>query len=228
MRSALRNSTVVYIVRNSRVAALLMRIRRAVSDDSADAQDAADTEPDEPSGDTTDAATSSGVAAGSLLFAVFARTSAWIRGSWLYRWLTAEPDPDVIVIDLRETRIVGPILRVLDWLFASLGAGSDGSLLAGAARRGYRLVVRRPVQLLSAGLGAGALAFLVLIVATGSESLFLVVAAAVFALGAALGSRVESSWAELRETRPVELLVAAFEPPEPPTRDEEHETDDDR
>ncbi|MBX0297883.1 hypothetical protein [Haloarcula nitratireducens] len=37
-----------------------------------------------------------------------------IRSSYLYRWLTKEPEPDVIVIDLRETYTVGPIIAVLD------------------------------------------------------------------------------------------------------------------
>jgi hypothetical protein len=40
--------------------------------------------------------------------------SKWTRNSWLYRWLTAEPEPDVVVIDLRETWTVGPVLTVLD------------------------------------------------------------------------------------------------------------------
>jgi hypothetical protein len=30
--------------------------------------------------------------------------------SYIYRWLTTEPDPEVIVIDLRETWTVGPVL----------------------------------------------------------------------------------------------------------------------
>jgi len=34
--------------------------------------------------------------------------------SRLYRWFTTEPDPNVIVIDLRETYTVGPLLSVLD------------------------------------------------------------------------------------------------------------------
>ena len=40
----------------------------------------------------------------------------WTRQSFCYRWLTNEPDPDVIVIDLRETYTVGPIIAVLDRL----------------------------------------------------------------------------------------------------------------
>lgn len=35
------------------------------------------------------------------------------RASWLYRWLTAEPEPEVIVIDLRETYTVGPLIAAL-------------------------------------------------------------------------------------------------------------------
>lgn len=42
------------------------------------------------------------------------RASAFIRGSYCYRWLTKEPEPDVIVIDLRETHTVGPILAILE------------------------------------------------------------------------------------------------------------------
>lgn len=37
----------------------------------------------------------------------------WALASWLYRWLTAEPEPDVIVIDLRETYALGPVLGLI-------------------------------------------------------------------------------------------------------------------
>jgi hypothetical protein len=39
----------------------------------------------------------------------------------LGQWLTAEPDPDVIVIDLRDTVTVRPIILVLDRIVAELG-----------------------------------------------------------------------------------------------------------
>jgi hypothetical protein len=41
------------------------------------------------------------------------RISAFGRGSYCYRWLTKEPEPEVIVIDLRETRTIGPVLAIL-------------------------------------------------------------------------------------------------------------------
>ena len=45
----------------------------------------------------------------------------WGRHSFLYRWLTKEPDPDVIVIDLRETYTVGPVIALLDRIAVPLG-----------------------------------------------------------------------------------------------------------
>jgi len=42
------------------------------------------------------------------------RLSGYVRGSYLYRWLTAEPEPEVVVIDLRETYTVGPFIRLVD------------------------------------------------------------------------------------------------------------------
>lgn len=42
------------------------------------------------------------------------RLATVTRESYLYRWLTKEPDPEVIVIDLRETYTVGPIIRFID------------------------------------------------------------------------------------------------------------------
>jgi hypothetical protein len=43
------------------------------------------------------------------------------------RWLTAEPNPDVIVVDLRETVTVGPVILVLDRIVESVGGRSRDS-----------------------------------------------------------------------------------------------------
>ena len=43
-----------------------------------------------------------------------ARVAHWARASVCYRWLTAEPDPEVIVIDLRQTVAIGPVIGTLD------------------------------------------------------------------------------------------------------------------
>lgn len=46
--------------------------------------------------------------------------AAWTRTSFLYRWLTAEPEPDIIVIDLRDTYTVGPFIALLDRVTSAL------------------------------------------------------------------------------------------------------------
>jgi hypothetical protein len=43
------------------------------------------------------------------------RTATAVRNSRLYNWLTAEPETEVIVIDLRETWTIGPFIKLLDW-----------------------------------------------------------------------------------------------------------------
>ncbi|PSQ50738.1 hypothetical protein BRD15_01045, partial [Halobacteriales archaeon SW_6_65_15] len=45
----------------------------------------------------------------------------YTRHSFCYRWLTKEPEPDVVVIDLRETYAVGPLIALLDRLAPTLG-----------------------------------------------------------------------------------------------------------
>jgi hypothetical protein len=45
----------------------------------------------------------------------FARTIGRIwKGSWLYGWLTADPEPETVVIDLSETVTVGPVIQAVD------------------------------------------------------------------------------------------------------------------
>jgi hypothetical protein len=50
-----------------------------------------------------------------------ARLADVVRHSWGYRWLTAEPEPDVVVIDLRGTWTVGPLLAGIERLIAWTG-----------------------------------------------------------------------------------------------------------
>lgn len=77
-----------------------------------------------------------------------------VQNSWLYGWLTAEPEPEVIVIDLRETYTVGPFIRLLDRIIetvapwyreSTLKRGVDAAVALGeraADTRAGRLLVR--------------------------------------------------------------------------------------
>lgn len=154
----------------------------------------------------------------SRLGKLWRRTAAAVRSSYLYRWLTAEPDPEVIVIDLRETWTVGPFIRLLDAILDRLLPALDDSRLAAAARTVVRRTLAAPavvtgVALLAAGLGLGLVS-----VAAGTLGTTRLGVAVALAVAGVVATRERRSWAELRETRPVELLVAALEPPEPPDR----------
>jgi hypothetical protein len=52
-----------------------------------------------------------------------------IRNSLLYRWFTTEPEPEVIVIDLRRTHTVGPFIAILDRIIETLAPYVDNSQL---------------------------------------------------------------------------------------------------
>ena len=139
-----------------------------------------------------------------------------VRASWLYRWLTAEPDPEVIVIELRETAIVGPLLGILDWLLVRLLAHWGGSVLSGITDRSLGVLRARPIQVISTAALAGITATLVLEIVSGTPSAS---AVGVRLLGMSLtlaGTRLTYSTAELAETRIYDVIVALLEPPEPP------------
>ncbi|MDF9745877.1 hypothetical protein [Natrinema salsiterrestre] len=139
-----------------------------------------------------------------------------VRASYCYRWLTAEPDPDVIVIDLRETYTVGPIIPVLESVLDGLGDGYDGSRIATVASETAEVLRARPIQTVGAvGLALVPGSLLALTV-TGALSTMLFVGHLVVAVLCAAGLRSTHSLADVLESRPVSVLAAAFEPPEPP------------
>lgn len=61
----------------------------------------------------------------SRLFAGLERVDGWltrqVRASWTYRWLTAEPDRRVVVIDLGETATIGSLVALGTWLTDAFG-----------------------------------------------------------------------------------------------------------
>lgn len=151
--------------------------------------------------------------AGSRLRGGLARS---VRGSRLVRWLTAEPDTEVVVIDLRETWTVGPVLAVLDRVLGAAARPWRESGVRAAARRTAAVVRDAPVRVFGVVVLAAVLASAVAgLVAGGLGGVGL--ALRLLALAAALAAtRVDASWAELRDGRVGQLLEAVFVPPEPP------------
>lgn len=66
-----------------------------------------------------------------------ARASEFVRESYCYRWLTTEPEPEIIIIDLRETYAVGPFITLLDRLIPHIEDAWRHSAVGSAARRAF-------------------------------------------------------------------------------------------
>ena len=251
--SAARNSTVLtamsrvrsrlaHAASEARTTTLLRRFRPdpRTADDPSDADpatpaDTSDTSNDTDSADSEGTAdstatdsiptTATGLLARSSAYRLAQRGRGFVVSSWLYGWLTAEPEPDVIVIDLRETRIVGGVLGVLD---RALGRASRDLLPALPSATVTRLgswlrgrIRARPIRVASIGLAVVANLGLLVVLAGASDpltptTLFLLAALLV----AARGFRSTTSLAALTQTtwyqRTASALAAAFEPPEPP------------
>jgi hypothetical protein len=167
------------------------------------------------------------IAEQSRLWSVGRTLKRWTRNSYLYRWLTAEPDPDVIVIDLRETYTVGPILAAMDRAGRYVSNTRAGQASASALASLSAEVERRPVSVFSI---VALVALLVNTVVTLALSGFSKTGLALRLLLVApllLGTRSSMTAAELSDT----WLWKLLEPPEPPASEREsgeEQTGDDR
>lgn len=134
----------------------------------------------------------------------------WARNSWL---LGPPAEPEVIVIDLRETYTVGPLLSGLDRLAAVLGPAWLGSPPHRGLRRAEAAVADQPVRVVSVvllGVVVGVL--LATLAAGGAVGGWHVIGAGL----ALLGTRERRSAGQLRETVAGRALAALLVPPEPP------------
>lgn len=151
---------------------------------------------------------------------VVVRAEGATRASLLYRWLTAEPEPDVIVIDLRETRTVGPFLSAVDRGIAAVTPGMASARFTDVAHGFGVAMARRPIRYTSIGiLGVVTLSLLGTILVGRPDGTAIVVHLVV-AAGGLLGLRSTHSLADLQETVLWRWLAEAFEPPEPPSGDQ--------
>ena len=138
------------------------------------------------------------------------------RASWLYRWLTTEPDPEIIVIDLRETYVIGPILEVLDRLFSVIESGWGQARSGTLFEQFYESIEARPIRTVSLAVLAAVVANLALTAVFGSLATTAIGARLIAASLALAGTRVNTSWDDVTDSRTYGLLVTLLKPPEPP------------
>lgn len=152
------------------------------------------------------------------------RLLTWLRASSLYRWLTAEPDPQVVVIDLRTTRTVGPLVRALDWTLDRLVRFTRRSRLFRTGAGVADAIRRAPIRVVGLVVCVVAVVHFGVALVAGTVGWSGVVRYGVVLLVGVAGTRVRVPLSALAEARTVELLRAAFEPPEPPERSDREAT----
>lgn len=145
------------------------------------------------------------------------RCAQSMRNARLYDWLTREPDTAVIVIDLAETRTVGPVIAVVDRLGEQFGwVGSGTARVAGRFRR---VGARRPVGVLATVVTA-LISLFWLYLWTVGIGLGVLVGVGSLALAAVLSSRVGVSAPALATPLSYRLLAAVVRPPAGPIESE--------
>lgn len=164
----------------------------------------------------------------STVYRIGRRIKRLFASSWLYRWLTAEPDPDVIVIDLRKTRSAGPILQVLEQTITALLPAVATSGVTRTVNRTRRRLNARPIRVLSIGLIALLLTLLSVLVLSGDLNEVVVVGLIVLLILAVRGTQSTRSMEAIRQTWWFKTLVRAFEPPEPPGQAPSEDDDDEQ
>ena len=146
------------------------------------------------------------------------RAAQWsgdvVRDSYLVRWLTAEPEPDVVVIDLRETWTIGPVIAVIDWLVPHGLRMWHGSTARRVLDRTATAFRNAPVRLTSVVVLGVVVARIVL--SLGSAGTVSLVAHLFVGALAIAGLRVDWTLEELKASKVSRLAAALFVPPKPP------------
>jgi hypothetical protein len=146
------------------------------------------------------------------------RAAQWsgdvVRDSYLVRWLTAEPEPDVVVIDLRETWTIAPVIAVIDWLVPHGLRMWHGSTARRVLDRTATAFRNAPVRLTSVVVLGVVVARIVL--SLGSAGTVSLVAHLFVGALAIAGLRVDWTLEELKASKVGRLAAALFVPPKPP------------
>lgn len=134
-----------------------------------------------------------------------------LANAWLARWLTREPPAETIVIDLRDSRVAGPIVELLDRVATVIGAARETAGVEALLRSGrswldrYGVAVVGLCLLLFVGY-AGVWTW------QGATPLWLL-ALAIVALAGTLALPVDRSRTALSRSRAVDVTLAVVAPP---------------
>ena len=132
--------------------------------------------------------------------------------SYIYRWLTADPDPGTVVIDLRAT-VLGQFVALLDYLLARTAAAIDDSRTVRRAGRLAATVRAAPVRVVGVAVTVTCATGVLVATVAGGRSPSRVVALAVLAAVGLGMLRVTASWNELLQSDLGCRLASVVAPP---------------
>lgn len=145
------------------------------------------------------------------------RLGAWTRrvvtGSYLFRWLTADPEPEVIVIDLKTTHTIDPVIQIFDRMLVWLDVAAASSSTVAGAQSLLAEFRAAPVRLISAVVALGSASAFIGGAALRAFGVLPMVLFAVLAAVGLAGTQVTASWADLVNSRVGRLVIATLEPP---------------
>lgn len=162
----------------------------------------------------------------SMIYRMAGAIRTRVQSAWLYRWLTSEPDPDVIVIDLRETRVVGPVLSVIEAVITRGRPAASTSRLTGMVIRLRRRGRARPIRTVSLVVAGAAVVLILMLLLTGSGTGVSTLTLLGVLILALRGTQNTQSVESISETRWFNLLAQAFTPPEPPTQSDRDDNEE--
>lgn len=131
------------------------------------------------------------------------------RRSFIYRWLTEEPEPEVIVLDLHETYAIGPVIAAIEGLRWPWRLSSTRVMLM----RTRHLLTNRPLGVLGALLLVLVLMTLIVGLVRADLDWPRYGLAVVLGLIGFRWLRSSVTWTELRSSRAITRIVRFFEPP---------------
>lgn len=143
----------------------------------------------------------------------------YVTSSFVFRWLTAEPDPDLIEIDLAETVTLGLPIAILDRLVGRGGPPLDAAYRGSTLRDVLAIVRDRPLHILGIGIVSVTAASLAVDLVGGRPGVVGLATHVVLLLAGLAALRSTASWDELRQSRVGRWLAAILVPPEEPSTD---------
>ncbi|MFB6283427.1 MAG: hypothetical protein ABEK59_05765 [Halobacteria archaeon] len=137
-----------------------------------------------------------------------------VKKSWLYGWLTGEPETEVVVLDLERTRTTGPIIKFIDQTVRTVIPAWMQSGLRTVYEKTARYAREKTVRVASGLVFTVSVIFMALLEYLDMKSLPSFVLLMTIAVVAGYGIRSDRSWEELRETKAVTIATKLIRPPE--------------